>query len=96
MIRIDDIPIGGMLRAMILTIAALLALVVVGSVFSLRPHSHPASEPGAGAVDPAAGRVSIRLPPYHQRADPVVRAAVAPIGGETMFATTSQTQITGI
>ena len=87
MIRI----VAGAVAAVLVFASVMLGLVAFGAATSLRPTPRDLAPAGATA----AGRVSTRLPPYHQRADPPVRAAVAPIGGETMLANISMMQTTG-
>lgn len=57
----------------LLTIAVLWALVVFGSAYSLLV---PADRVAIGEDAPTSG------PPYHPRADPGGRAAIAPRGAE--------------
>jgi hypothetical protein len=69
---------AGALAAVLLFVSVMTGLVVLGAATSLQPRPRDLAP-----VDVTAGRrVSVVSPPYHQRADPPSRAAVAP-GSET-------------
>ncbi|WP_333822845.1 hypothetical protein [Pinisolibacter sp.] len=86
MIRI----VAGAIAAVLLFVFVLTGLVALGAATSLRPKPRDLAPAGATA----GRRVSVVLPPYRQRADPLVRAAVAPIGGETVPDAIAQLQTT--
>lgn len=56
-------------------VMALVGLVAIGAATSLRPRIRDLAPVDATAVR----RVSVTLPPYHQRADPELRVAVTPV-----------------
>lgn len=64
------------IAAGMLIVTALIGLVAIGTAASLRPRARDLAPVDVTAVR----RVSIVLPPYHQRADPELRVAVTPDG----------------